>query len=309
MSASTATTIHVPEWDGLMMGPRSHLHTERVRLAALEWQHFSVHPMGSSVGAELSGIDLCKPLPDPVFGEIHQALLEYKVIFFRDQPLDAGQQVAFASRFGELEEHPFIPPNSEFPQLARFEKSAEVGGYENIWHNDVTWREKPSKLAILHAVAVPPTGGDTLFADMYAAYEGLDDDWKRRVAGMVVVHDYVRAFGARVPDDQKAEMRARFPQPEHPAVGTHAETGRRYLYVNRIFADHIKGMTREESLPILEHLSRQAEFPEYQCRFHWTPDAIAVWDNRAVQHYAASDYWPDVRIMERASVVGDRPRA
>jgi taurine dioxygenase len=254
-------------------------------------------------------VDLGQDLPEEVFAEIHQALLDYKVIFFRDQPVDAAAQVAFARRFGELELHPFIPPNGEYPELCRFEKSADVAGYENLWHHDVTWREKPSKLAILHAVDVPPTGGDTLFSDMHAAYNGLDEAWKARIEDMVMVHDYMRAFGAGVPDEKKAEIRAKFPQPEHPAAGTHAETGRRYLYVNRVFVDHIKGMTREASLPIIEHLARQAEYPEHQCRFHWTKDAIAIWDNRAVQHYAASDYWPDVRIMERASVIGEKPVA
>jgi taurine dioxygenase len=298
-----------PEWRGLEMGPRTYLHEERARLAALDWKHFEVGLLGSTVGAELRGIDLRTDLPAEVFAEIRQALLDYKVIFFRDQPLDAAQQVAFAKRFGELELHPFIPPNPDHPELCRFEKSAELGGYENLWHHDVTWREKPSKIAILHAVAVPQTGGDTLFSDMYAAYDALDEEWKRRIDDMVVVHDYVRAFGGGIPEDKKAEMRARFPQPEHPAAGTHPETGRRYLFVNRVFVDHIKGMTREQSLPIIEHLARQAEYPEHQCRFHWTKDAIAIWDNRAVQHYAASDYWPDVRIMERASVVGERPVA
>jgi taurine dioxygenase len=291
------------------MGPRSYLHEERARLAALTWKHFDLTPLGSTLGAELSGVDLGQDLPEEVFAEIHQALLDYKVIFLRDQPVDAAAQVAFARRFGELELHPFIPPNGEYPELCRFEKSADVAGYENLWHHDVTWREKPSKLAILHAVDVPPTGGDTLFSDMHAAYNGLDEAWKARIEDMVMVHDYMRAFGAGVPDEKKAEIRAKFPQPEHPAAGTHAETGRRYLYVNRVFVDHIKGMTREASLPIIEHLARQAEYPEHQCRFHWTKDAIAIWDNRAVQHYAASDYWPDVRIMERASVIGEKPVA
>jgi taurine dioxygenase len=248
-------------------------------------------------------------LPAEVFAEIEQALLDYKVIFFRDQHVDAAQQVAFARRFGELELHPFIPPNGEFPELCRFEKSEKMGGYENLWHHDVTWRERPSRLAILHSIAVPETGGDTLFADMHAAYGGLDDAWQQRALGLNMVHDYMRAFGALVPPDREAEMRAKFPQVTHPAVCTHERSGRRYLYVNRAFTEHIEGLSREESLPTIAHLARQAEFPEYQCRFHWTPKAIAIWDNRAVQHYAASDYWPDVRIMERASVVGERPRA
>lgn len=297
-----------PALKGLGMGPRSHLREERARLAALRWNHFDVTPVGSTLGAELSGVELRQDLPKEVFAEIYQALLDYKVIFFRNQPLDASQHIAFAQRFGELEIHPFIPPNPEYPALCRFEKSEEVGGYENLWHHDVTWRERPSKFAILHAVSVPRTGGDTLFSDMYAAYGGLDDAWKAGIADMVMVHDYMRAFGGTVPEEKTAEIRARFPRPEHPAVGTHEETRRRYLYVTRVFIDHVKGMTSEESQPIIDHLARQAEHPEYQCRFHWSQDAVAVWDNRAVQHYAASDYWPDVRIMERASVIGERPR-
>lgn len=297
------------DFGGRQVGPRAHLHDERARLAKLEWSHVGVRPLGATLGAELSGVDLAHSLSDDVFREIHRALVEYKVIFFRDQPLDAAQHVEFARRFGELEFHPFIPPNGEFPELARFEKSEKIGGYENMWHHDVTWREQPSKLAVLHAIQVPATGGDTLFADMYAAYDGLSDEWKTQLEDLVLVHDYMRTFGAMVPKDKQAEMRERFPQPEHPAVGRHAESGRPYLYANRAFVDRVKGMTREESLPIIEHLSRQAEIVEYQCRFHWTPDAVAVWDNRAVQHYAASDYWPDIRIMERASVVGDRPVA
>jgi alpha-ketoglutarate-dependent taurine dioxygenase len=297
------------DWDDLHMGPRAHLRAERERLKTLRWEHLEVQPLGSTLGAEISGVDLRAPIPAPVFAEIEQALWNYKVIFFRDQPLDASEQLAFARQFGDLEIHPIIPPNSDFPELARFEKSEEMGGYENIWHHDVTWRETPSKLAILRAVEVPATGGDTLFADMVAAYAGLDDEWKKRIADISVVHDYMRAFGAAVPQEQKAAARQRFPEVTHPAVGTHEQTGQRYLYVNRAFVERIDGKTREESLAIIQHLARQAETPEYQCRFHWTKDAIAIWDNRAVQHYAASDYWPDSRVMERASVIGNRPVA
>ena len=168
--------------------------------------------------------------------------------------------------------------------------------------------EAPPRGSVLHLHEVPEPGGDTLFADMIAAYEGLADEWKERLEGMPVVHDFMRAFGAAVPEGKEDEMRERFPEATPPAVGTHEQTGQRYLYVNRALVDRIEGMSREESVPIIRALAKQAEIPEYQCRFHWTKDAIAIWDNRAVQHYAASDYWPDVRIMERASVVGERLR-
>jgi len=294
---------------GLAVGPVTHLAEERARLARLTWQHFDARPLAATVGAEITGVDLATDLSDAVVDEIRQALYAYKVIFFRDQPLTPAQHVAFAGRFGPLEVHPFIPSNTGQPELVRFEKTAEVGGYENLWHHDVTWREQPSMGAVLHAVKVPSVGGDTLFCDMYAAYEGLDDDTKARLEGLVARHDFVRAFGHSVPDDRKAEMRAQYPVVEHPVVITHDGTGRKLLYVNRIFTDSIVGLDRDESDDLLHRLYRQAETVEYQVRFSWTDDAVAFWDNRAVQHYAASDYWPEQRTMERASITGSRPHA
>ncbi len=292
---------------GTMVGPVKHLAAERARLAALAWQHFDVRRTGSTVGAELRGLDLTRPLGDAVIGEIRRALHEYKVIFVRDQLLTAEQHVAFARRFGELEIHPFIPGNPQVPELVRFEKSADAVGYENMWHHDVTWRERPSMAAVLHAVQVPDCGGDTLFSDMYAAYDGLPDDVRRTIDDLDATHDFLHAFGAGVPADRLAEMRARYPVVTHPVAPVHEATGRRYLYVNAVFTTAVCGLTSDESDALLAMLMAQAATPEYQCRFHWEPHSVAMWDNRAVQHYASSDYWPDVRIMERASIVGARP--
>jgi taurine dioxygenase len=290
------------------IGPLGHLAAERERLASLTWRSFEAEPMAATIGAEISGVRLGDELPDAAVAELRQALLDYKVLCFRDQPISAAQHVAFARRFGDLEVHPFIPANGEFPELVRFAKSADVGGYENGWHSDVSWRAAPSMAAVLHAVAVPPTGGDTLFADMCAAYDGLGDDLKVSIDGLVAVHDHVSSFGHQVPPEQRDEIRKKFPPVEHPVVRTHPETGRKLIYVNRFFTSHVVGMEPAESRELLEQLCRRADVIEYQCRIRWTPDSVVMWDNRAVQLYACSDYWPSVRVMERASIVGDAPR-
>src|SRR3954467_13749238 len=223
-----ATRVKLGEFE-YEIGPLGHLAGERERLESLSWRTFEAAPLAATIGAEIDGVRLGDDLPDAAIAELRQALLDYKVLCFRDQSLTAARHVAFARRFGELEVHPFIPANGEFPELVRFAKSADVGGYENGWHSDVSWRAVPSMAAVLHAVAVPPTGGDTLFADMHAAYEGLSDDTKLRVADLVAVHDHVKAFGHQVPLERRDEIRAKSPPVEHPVVRTHPETGRKLL--------------------------------------------------------------------------------
>ena len=301
-----ARRVQILPYD-LEAGPLSHLQAERERLAGLTWEHFDAAPMGATIGAELSGLDLTGDLPDDVIAEVRQALLDFKVIFFRDQHLTPSQHVAFARRFGDLEEHPFIPANEDHPELVRFEKSPDVGGYENGWHSDVSWRVEPSMGSVLRAVEVPPSGGDTLFCDMYAVYEGLDDVTRAQIDPLVAVHDYAQVFGALIKPGQLEELREKYPLVEHPVVRTHPETGRRLLYLNRFFGRRIVGLSDDESTALIDRLCRRAEIVEYQCRFQWAPGSIAFWDNRAVQHYASSDYWPARRVMERATIVGDRP--
>jgi taurine dioxygenase len=290
-------------------GPLKFLSAERDRLASLRWTAFDAAQVGPTIGAEISGVDLAAHLADDVVDQLREALYAYKVLFLRDQQLTPAQQVAFARRFGDLEIHPFAPSDADQPELVRLEKSETAMGYENIWHHDVTWRECPSMIALLRAIDVPPVGGDTLFADMHAAYEGLDADTRERIDNLWAVHDYLPTFGRVMPSEKVFEMRAQFPPVRHPVVCRHPATGRPHLYVNRAFTSHIEGLWSEESTELLEHLFRQADRPEYQCRLRWEPNTVALWDNRAVQHYAASDYWPSVRIMERASVIGSRPAA
>lgn len=192
--------------------------------------------------------------------------------------------------------------------MARFQKDAGVSGYENVWHHDVTWRPEPSMAAILHAIEVPPIGGDTLFADMYAAYDSLDGEIKSEIEGLDAAHDFAHAFGGQLSAAKAAELQAMHPPVYHPVVCTHPVTGRRHLYVNRAFVTHIDGYPQDASIDLLDRLCRTANAPEHQCRFRWAVDSVAIWDNRAVQHYAASDYWPHTRVMERASVIGPRPQ-
>ena len=291
----------------VMVGPFTHLADERDRLTSLTWRHFDVRRLGTTVGAELIGPDLTSALDDEVIAEIRRALYEYKVIFFRDQPMSPQQHVAFARRFGDLEVHPFLPSNTGEAELVRFEKTAEVAGYENSWHHDVTWRECPSMGAVLHARSVPEYGGDTLFSDMYAAYASLDEETKSAIDELVAVHDFTQTFGFAMSADERRAAQQQYPPVRHPVVCTHPATGRLHLYVNRPFVSHIEGLDEGASRELIDRLCRQADAPEHQCRFTWTADAVAFWDNRAVQHYASSDYWPHVRTMERASIIGPRP--
>ena len=298
--------IHIERFD-ISLGPWLHLADERRRLANPQFDHIEVVPRGATLGAEIRGVDLTTDLSDHVIADITTALTDYKVVYFRDQAVTSAQHVAFARRFGELEIHPFITGNDQHPELVRFEKGADTGGFENGWHHDVTWREVPSMGAILHAIRVPATGGDTLFADMGAAYDGLTEEWKERIDGLHAIHDYMLAFAHQVPDDKQAEMREKYPPVRHPVVRTHPVTGRKLIYVNGYFSSHIDGLDEAEGREIIKHLIAQAGIVEYQFRVNWEPDTIVFWDNAAVQHYAASDYHPDIRIVERAGIVGTRP--
>lgn len=288
-------------------GPRPWVRAERERLAALRFDRIGVAPLGATLGAEISGVDLGQ-LDDASFAEIERAFLEFKVLFFRDQDLSSEGQLAFAARFGELEEHPFLKAKQGYGQIVEFVKDARTIGVENTWHHDVTWRLRPSLGSVLRAVDVPAVGGDTLFADMVAAYEGLDEDTQRRLDGAVAVHDFTHSFGLAMAPDELARRQREFPPARHPVVRAHPRSGRPCLFVNAIFTREIEGLPEAESRALLEHLYRQADVPEYQCRFRWQKNSVALWDNCAVQHYAASDYDPQRRVMERVTIIGDEPR-
>jgi taurine dioxygenase len=288
-------------------GPRPWLREAAEELARARYDRIAVRPLSPTIGAEVEGLRLDEPIDDETFADVRRAFLDWKVLFFRDQHLTSAQQAAFARRFGELEVHPFLPNRDDAPEVIVFEKGEKVGGYENVWHADVTWRQEPSLGSLLRAVEVPDVGGDTLFADMHLAWLGLPDEIKRSIDGRNAVHDFTFTFGHMLTAEKLKQKQAEYPPAEHPIVRTHPETGRKTLFVNAGFTSHLCGMPRDESEALLELLCKQAATPEYQCRFRWTPGSLALWDNRAVQHYAASDYWPKRRVMERVTIIGDRP--
>lgn len=265
----------------------------------------TVSPLTPAIGAEIDNIDLRRVSVEEV-ADIRAALLEYKVVFFRDQSLSQEEHINFASQFGGLEVHPATPKSQSNPEVLHIAHGPDSKGKENFWHSDVTWREKPSLGSILKAVEVPAVGGDTLFANMVLAYELLPDDVKEMITGRVAVHDIARVFAGRL-NKSAEELRERYPPMEHPIVRSHPETGESVLYVNTAFTSHITDMEEAESARLLRRLYRTASNPEVQCRFRWKPGSLAFWDNRASQHFASSDYFPQVRKMERVTIAGDRP--
>ena len=287
-------------------GPRRHIAATRERLGALEFEHFEAVLQSPCLGAEIRGLDLRQPVSSSLAAELNQALVEFKVLFFRDQDISTDEHAAFARHFGELEIHPFLPAG-ETPEVIRFQKDADVVGVENNWHSDVSWRQEPSLGSVLRAHEVPSVGGDTLWTDMEAVYEGLDEDLKKAIEGRTAVHDFVHTFGQALDEEAREEKRKEFPAAYHPMVRSHPVSGRPCLYVNPIFTERVDGLSKEESKTLLKRLYQEIEVPEYQVRFKWQPNSIAFWDNRSTQHYASSDYWPEPRVMERLTIIGDRP--
>jgi len=252
-------------------------------------------------------------LSDAKVGAIRALLLQRKVVFFRRVAWSREQHLAFARRFGTLEVHPFAAPVSEeFPEVLRIASGRGRPGSENAWHSDVTWRTEPSLGSVLCMRGSPPAeGGDTLFSDSYAQFDALPAALRARVAGMTAQHDF-RLFRNRltaegVPPPFLEDMTRAFPVARHPVVRTHPETGRQALYVNVAFTEAIDGLSGAESEQLLQRLYRQADVPEFQCRFRWEENSVAFWDNRACQHYASSDFFPHERTVERVTICGDRP--
>jgi taurine dioxygenase len=279
-----------------------------------------IDKLTTHVGAEISGINLAEAITnDDLFDSIGQALLAHKVLFLRDQQISKAEHVAFAERFGELEDHPVAGSDPDHPGLVCIYKDLDSppDHFENAWHCDATWREKPPMGAVLRCLECPPVGGDTIWANMVKVYEDLPAHIKETIDGLSARHSIEASFGARMETDKRHALKAQYPDAEHPVVRTHPESGEKILFVNS-FTTHFTNFHRAENVrfgqdyspgasQLLNYLIARVTIPEYQVRWRWRPNSVAIWDNRATQHYAVMDYWPAIRKMERAGIKGDKP--
>jgi len=279
-----------------------------------------IEKLTQHIGAELSGVSLAEAaVNDDLFGEIRAALLAHKVLFLRDQDISRTEHVAFAERFGALEDHPVAGSDPDHAGLVRIYKdeNSPPDHYENSWHADTTWREAPQMGAVLRCIACPPVGGDTMWANMAKAYADLPDHIKATIDGLKARHSIEASFGARMPEEKRHALKAQYPDAEHPVVRTHPETGEKVLYVCG-FTTHFTNFHTSANVRygqdyapgganLLSYLIGRAAIPEYQVRWRWQPNSMAIWDNRSTQHYAVMDYDPCVRKMERAGIIGDKP--
>jgi taurine dioxygenase len=275
------------------------------------YQHIRVAPISSKVGAEIAGVDLKAPLADEVFAEIRRAFGAFGVVFFRDQQLMPEQHLAFAERFAPIDINRFFAAVPGYPMIAEVRKEPEqernIGGG---WHTDHSYDEVPALGSMLYAREVPKTGGDTLFASMYAAYDALSDGLKRTLEGLCACHSSRHVFGPEA-QARRGDLAGRIGNPElatqdavHPVIIRHPETGRRALYVNPGFTLRFDGWTEEESRPLLDTLYRHATRPEFTCRFHWREGSLALWDNRSTWHFALNDYHGERRLLHRITIQG-----
>ena len=272
---------------------------------------FDIEPIGSTIGAEIHGLNLTRRIDKATANALEEALVNYKLIYARDQHITTAQHVAFGRLFGDLEIHPFRP-EGKFPEIMVLDNHKDNPVLStDVWHSDTTFRECPTKYSILRCLVIPKMGGDTLWADMCAAYDGLSPAIKQTIEGLHAVHDFknFRTLYNKSEADQKRlhEMEQLYPNPTHPVVRTHPVTGKKAIFVNPQFTLRINGLKTGESDALLRLLYEQAQVPEYQFRLRWKPGTIALWDNPSTQHYAANDYYPSQRKMERVAVFGDRP--
>jgi taurine dioxygenase len=277
-----------------------------------QYMTIEVRPIAGALGAEIAGVDLARDLDDDTLAEIRRAWLAHLVVFFRDQPLEPDAFLGFARRIGEPVEYPFVKGIDGYPHIIAVTKLPhETVNFGGIWHSDTTYLEQPPMATMLIAREVPPFGGDTMYANMYAAYEALSPRLQSLLNGLTGVSNSALADVSKTREDRivdsgggpDVDYRA-----EHPVVRTHPETGRKALYVNVAHTERFAGMTEEESRPLLQYLFAHAVRPEFTCRFRWQVASLALWDNRCVMHNPVNDYHGRARRMHRITLAGDIPR-
>ena len=270
-----------------------------------------VEPVAGALGAELSGVQI-GALTDGEFDAVHQALLDYEVVFFREQQLSPEAHRDFALRFGEVVGHPAYPHPDGVPEVTILEHTAEKPSKIECWHTDMTFMEKPPLGSILRGRVVPDRGGDTLWASMTAAFDALSPPLRELTLKLEAWHDFSWGFKESLAEpggrERLAGAVAANPPRKHPVVRTHPLTGRKALFVNRLFTTRIDGLSGMESKHLLDLLCEHAVQPQFTVRFRWTPDAVVMWDNRCTQHVPVNDHGLSTRVMERVTVLGDAPR-
>ncbi|MBV9665291.1 MAG: TauD/TfdA family dioxygenase [Actinobacteria bacterium] len=274
----------------------------------------SVSPLAGNVGAVISGVDLGRDLNESTVAEIRKVWLDHGVVFLRDQDLSPDQFVAFARSIGELDRYPFVPGIDGYPDIIAVTKLPhETVNFGGIWHSDTAYLDEPPMATTLLAREVPPYGGDTMFANQYAAYEALSPSMQELLAPLRGVNSSALADVSKTREDRIAEAdgssgdEVRNFEAIHPVVRIHPETGRKALYVNVAHTARFDGMTEDESRPLLQYLFAHQVRPEFTCRFQWAPGSLALWDNRCVQHNPINDYQGYKRVMHRITLKGDRP--
>jgi len=272
-----------------------------------------VVPLTATIGAEVRGADLATAADDPVvMARVERALSDHLVLFFRDQELTPGQQLRFAGWFGPFEHHAFAKPHPDHPDMTVLDQTTPETDGANSWHSDSSFMEHPALGSVLRAVQLPPLGGDTCWASMYAAFDALSPRMQAMLDGLTALHDIIVPLekaiaGGHSVSANLEEIRRAWPPMEHPVVRRHPVTGRRALYVNNNFTTRILGIAKAESDVLLPYLLQHVQRPDFQVRFRWAPGSVAFWDNRVTQHYAVPDYSGHRRIMHRVTITGERP--
>ena len=271
----------------------------------------NVKRVAGAIGAELQAINLADGIDGELAATLRALLNEHEVLFLRDQAISAADQKALAEVFGPLQTHPAYGTVEGFPEVMILESTRDNPSKIEVWHSDMTFRQHPPSVTVLRGITIPEVGGDTLFASMTAAYEGLSPGMQSYLEGLTAVHDFSHGFRESLAEpggrERLADALAANPPVRHPVVQIHPETGKKVLFVNALFTTHIDGLPPLESAEVLQFLWRHASLPEFTCRFSWAPDSLVLWDNRSTQHKPVNDFFPTTRRLHRVVSEGDQP--